>query len=396
MRLLIAFDARLDRTPDGRVWWDGSADYSFWQRYLEVFEEVRVVARLRDVDQVFGHARQIDGPQVSVAPVPYFIGPWQFARRFLAVRRAIRATLRPTDAVLLRVPGTIGTCLASVLQARGHPYAVEVIADPYDVFAPGGVRSALRPLMRWWYPRHLRRQCAGACAAAYVTADTLQRRYPAQPRAFVTSYSSLELDNSAFVPEPRPIRPDQQQFKLVFIGSLEQLYKGPDVLIEAVAHNVHRGLDLGLTIIGDGRHRPELEALAAAGRVADRVRFVGRLPAGEPVRRELDQSDLFVLPSRTEGLPRALIEAQARGLPCLGTQVGGIPELLPPEDLVAPGDVQALAAKIGEVLADPQRRACMAARNLAKARQHHADVLRARRRAMYQALRDATASWQSR
>ena len=63
----------------------------------------------------------------------------------------------------------------------------------------------------------------------------------------------------------------------------------------------------------------------------DRVRFRGQLTTPVDVRAELDRADLFVLPSRQEGLPRAMIEAMARALPCIGSSVGGIPELLQPK-----------------------------------------------------------------
>jgi len=166
------------------------------------------------------------------------------------------------------------------------------------------------------------------------------------------------------------------------------------VLIEAVALAVARGHDLRLSIIGDGRHRWELETLARKKKLADRVRFMGNLPPGNAVRAELDRADLFVLPSRTEGLPRAMIEAMARAVPCIGTSVGGIPELLSPDVLVAPGSAQALAEKMLELLSDPARRARLADENLQKARGYHADALRSKRRVFYEAVRDATArSW---
>jgi glycosyltransferase involved in cell wall biosynthesis len=117
--------------------------------------------------------------------------------------------------------------------------------------------------------------------------------------------------------------------------------------------------------------------------VSDQVSFAGNLPAGAPVRRMLDAADMFVLPSRTEGLPRALIEAMARGLPCVATDVGGIPELLVSEDLVPAGDAMSLAAKLMSVLGNPQRRAAMSARNLEKAREFHYDALSLKRRDFY-------------
>ena len=177
------------------------------------------------------------------------------------------------------------------------------------------------------------------------------------------------------------------------IGSLSQLYKAPDVLIDAVAACTREGLDLRLTIVGDGKERPVLEARARALGLGPRVRFLGQLPAGEAVRAELDRADLFVLPSRQEGLPRAMVEAMARALPCIGSTVGGIPELLPPEDLVPPGDVGTLARKIREVVGDPDRMARMSARNLEKARQYGEDLLLERRVAFYRHIKACTQAW---
>ncbi|GAB3976194.1 glycosyltransferase family 4 protein [Plantactinospora veratri] len=81
--------------------------------------------------------------------------------------------------------------------------------------------------------------------------------------------------------------------------------------------------------LGDGRYRPRLERLATDLGVRRQVHFTGTISAATEVRRQLDAADLFVMPSRTEGLPKALIEAMARGLPAVATSVGGIPELLP-------------------------------------------------------------------
>lgn len=396
MRVLVTTEARFDRTPDGACWTIGSAGYTFWQRYLDVFDEVGVVARVRDAPSAPPSGVRADGRNVSLAALPYYIGPWAYLRNYLPLRRVTRSVVRPADAVIVRAPGPVSTILVATLRRSGRPFGVEVVGDPFDVFAPGAVRSVLRPLLRWWMPRALRRQCVGACAVAYVTSATLQQRYPAPAATHVTSYSSIDLPDEAFVREPRLPGPTGRTNRIVFVGSLEQLYKGPDVLIDAVAIAVRHGADLEMTMIGDGKHRHELEARARDRGLTDRVRFTGHLPPGDPIRDELDHADLFVLPSRTEGLPRVLIEAMARGVPCIGTSAGGIPELLAPSERVPAGDADALAAKLLEVLGDPQRLARLSREHLQKARQYHAEVLRPRRKAFYVAVQEATLRWQNR
>jgi glycosyltransferase involved in cell wall biosynthesis len=155
------------------------------------------------------------------------------------------------------------------------------------------------------------------------------------------------------------------------------------------------GLSLQLLMVGDGKHRSELEARAKALGLADRVIFLGQLQAGAQVHEQLDKADLFVLPSYQEGMPRAMLEAMARGLPCIGSTVGGIPELLPQEDMVPPGDAPALAEKIRDVLQDPERLSRMAKRNLEKAQRYSDQILHDKRVAFYQHVRDVTETWLS-
>jgi glycosyltransferase involved in cell wall biosynthesis len=393
VNLVVIIEHRFDRTPDGAVWTSASFAHLFWMRYLAVFDHVRVVARIREVSSVSPNRTRSDGEGVSFAAVPYYHGPWQYLWRAWQVRQAARNAVGASDAVIMRVSSWIAASVEPALRQAGHPYGAEVVGDPYDFFAPGSVKHPLRPLLRWWVPRQLRRQCAGACAVAYVTEHALQHRYPPAPSAFSTHYSSIVLPDNAFVPAPRLPQPKRGRFTLIIVGSLAQLYKAPDVLIDAVAACVQEGLDLQLVVVGDGKHRQELEAQAMALGLDGRVRFLGQLPAGDAVRTQLDQANLFVLPSYQEGLPRAMIEAMARGLPCIGSTVGGIPELLAPEDLVPPGDVAALAHEIREVVTNPVRLARMSAHNLKKAQEYREDVLRGRRVAFYRYVRERMGAW---
>ena len=376
------------------MWTDGPFPRSFWQRYLEVFDGVRVVARVEPVTSARPTWQRVDLEGLDFTRVPYYVGPQQYLRKWRAVRRAVRGAVGAADAVILRVSSQLSSILFPVLRRTRHPYAVEVVADPYDVFAPGAVRHPLRPLFRRWFSRNLRLHCREAFAAAYVTAHALQRRYPPGAGAHAIHCSDVELPPAAIAERPRQASAANGRPRtLVMVGTLAQLYKAPDVLVDAVARCVQGDLNLRLAFVGDGKHRQELEARAAAQGLNGRVDFLGQLAAGEAVRAVLDRADLFVLPSRQEGLPRALVEAMARGLPCIGSTVGGIPELLPPEDLVPPNDVEALAGKIREVVSDPQRMANTSARNLEMARQYRQEVLDKRRSDFYRYVKNKTAEW---
>ena len=393
LRVVLTNEHRFLHTPSGTVWAQVAFAYPYWTRYLEVFDSVRIVARSRQVTDAPDNWHRVDGKNVTFTRVPHYIGPLQFALRSRRVKNVVRRSFHPDDALIMRVPTLFAACLEQVLYRSGHPYGVEVVGDPYDVFAPGALRHPLRRFFRWLVPRQLRRQCRHACAAAYVTEEALQQRYPPASDAFSTHCSTIHLPASAIVSQPR--RPtDRHRFRLAFVGTLQEMYKAPDILLDAVGICVRAGLDLDLVMVGDGKHRGELESRASARGLEDRVDFLGQIPAGNPVREQLDKADLFVLPSLTEGLPRAMIEAMARALPCIGSTAGGIPELLAAEDLVPPGDAQALAAKITEVVTgDPQRMSRMSARNLEEAWKYEGQSLLRRRIVFYRHVKDRTQEW---
>jgi glycosyltransferase involved in cell wall biosynthesis len=347
---------------------------------------------VRDVPEAPTDEVPANGEGIEFIALPDFTGSLGLIRHRLTIAAAARAALRNGDAVMLRAPAVVGDCLLPQLRRTGRPFGVEVVADPYDSFGTNAMHHPLRLFFRWLFARNLRRQCAGACGAAYVTEHALQRRYPPAPEAFATHYSSIDLPRSAFVKEPRTASA-RSPLRLLMVGTLAQLYKAPDILIDAVAELVRGGLALELTIVGGGQHLREMEERAASQGLRGIVHFTGNLSSGQAVRAELDRADLFTMPSRQEGLPRAMIEAMARGLPAIGSTVGGIPELLPDEDLVPPNDVAALAAKIREMVTDPGRMARAAERNLAKAREYSQEVLTPRRQALYTHVRARTEEW---
>ncbi len=396
MKVLVILEAVFHQTPDGRIWTSGTFTPTFFARYLTVFSQVVVGARVRPAITVPADYVVLDDPRVSFAPIPWYRGFLGYLRERRRVVTALRQGLELAEAVILRVPSPLAGRLQPWLEASGRPFAVEVVGDPWDVFAPGVIQHPLRPFLRHRLRAEMKRQCLGACTAAYVTASTLQQRYSTKDAAPRFSYSSIELGEEAFISAPRPMNTGATPLRLVSVGTMSQRYKGQDVLLRAVAEcRSHNATDLHVVMVGDGVERPGLEQLCKQLDLNTVVRFTGHLGDRKAVLAELDGADAFIMPSRTEGLPRAMIEAMARGLPCLGTRVGGIPELLGDDALLPVDDHRALARAIDTRLRDPAWMAAASARNLSLARTYHQDLLRERRLQFYRAVFDATIRWQA-
>jgi len=144
------------------------------------------------------------------------------------------------------------------------------------------------------------------------------------------------------------------------ISSLARLspHKGIGDLIEAAACVPDPRGELALVIAGDGSERARLEDLAAA-RLGPRVTFLGRIP-DETVPDVYAASNLFCLPSQLEGFGLVYVEAAYRSVPSIGTDVGGVPDVIVDGEtglLVPVGDVAALTAAIVRLRDDGALRA---------------------------------------
>ncbi|MDR7521398.1 MAG: glycosyltransferase [Armatimonadota bacterium] len=172
----------------------------------------------------------------------------------------------------------------------------------------------------------------------------------------------------------------------VGVGRLTE-QKDPVTLLEAWRRvpAPHR-----LVLVGEGPLRPSLEALARQDGLAGRVAMLG---ARDDVPAILAGADLFVLASRWEGLPLAVLEAMMSGLPVVATAVDGLPEAVVPGEtgfLVPPQDPEALAGAVGRLVADAELRRRMGAAGRRRALRHFTE---ARMLAETGALYDRVLTW---
>lgn len=385
MELVFANENRFIKCNDGKIYCpNGSYTNVLWNRYLTVFDKIIVVARVIHSDQPPLNSTMLaSNDRVLFIDVPYYVGLSQYLKKKGAIEQVIKKEAIKGRAYICRVPGTIGGILSKYLRKREIPYAVEVVGDPWDVFAKGSIRHPLRPFIRINSYLSLKKIVNGASTSLYVTKDTLQKRYSPRSGTLTFVASNVILEDAKINLTAKVFnRTEKSIVNIISVGSLAQMYKSPDVVLKAILLLKKSGIQCSLTWLGDGIYRDDMVKFAETLGVSDLVNFVGSVTSNE-VRIWLNKSDLFLLVSRTEGLPRAVIEAMGAGLPCIGTRVGGIPELLDDEALVQAGNEKELADKIEKFYNNEQLINLQGKRNLDEAKKYTCSILNTQREYFY-------------
>ena len=178
--------------------------------------------------------------------------------------------------------------------------------------------------------------------------------YGAKEENIIVHHMGVDLNRFNYIPI---IDKESTVAKILLVGRLTYK-KGIDIAIESVAYLKEKGINVSLTIIGDGEEKERLLHKISELNVGKQIILKGWLTQ-EEVNKEIEESTLIILPSRTatngdmEGIPVSLMEAMARGKLVISTYHSGIPELIKNELngwLIPENDSLALASKIEEVL----------------------------------------------
>lgn len=392
-KLLVVVDNHLVQTPDGSVWSKGIYDYSFFKRYLSGFDDVYITIRIQPTDESHaGFTNLCSGPHVHFLPLPDFRGIGGYVKNFYKVNRLIHSYGKQCDCAVIRLPSAIGYQFVRAFDGK-KPYALEVVIDPWDYAAPGMLKMKFRPLVRIHWTHELKKYCKRANGVSYVTQFALQERYPAQVQPgsgrFASYYSSANIPESFYM-EPKVYAHKEKHTLLHVANSISSYVKGHREAIEIVRNLNNEGLDVSIQFVGDGPYIEEFLAYARQLQTEDKVEFLGRVSDKERMRELMRQADLCILPTHGEGLPRVLIESMAVGTPCVATNVNGIPELLPEDQMANVGDVDTMTEIVKWLLQNDALLTQKSRESVEKAREYAENVLQVRRSEFYKKLHDVT------
>jgi glycosyltransferase involved in cell wall biosynthesis len=238
-----------------------------------------------------------------------------------------------------------GYALALPASAIAAPWAVRVAARRSFPEFDKPAHPFLRPL----------RGLADRLADAVVANSDQVRTAWARAAPVLAPKIRVIPNGLPMAPSAELGRPRQNEQPVVVCVANLIAYKGHKTLLEAAEELTRRTRDWSLLLIGDGPERDWIEHEIERRRLTGVVTLLGRRT---DVGSLLDRADVAVLPSYTEGLPNAVLEAMAHGVPVVATDVGGTSSLLSTGAgiLVPPRDANALATALRAMLQDPQLR----------------------------------------
>ena len=338
---------------------------TYWPRYLKHFDKVFVIARVKEITKLPDNYHKVNGNRVDLIALPFYNGIFGYYKKRSKLNQILTRNIKKDCAYVLRVPGPIGNLMARRLKDKKVDYAVEVVGDPYEVAKYLKIPKLLRFGLRNFSLLQMRKVIKNSIAALYVTEYQLQKRYPIENRKISTAASNVIIQDEDIVEANDKLNKSKDILNRlnnasqtpIKIGVLGMLYaiKAPLDILEAINILIKEGYNVEIYYAGDGPLINNVRQSAKELNIADKVHCLGNLASGEEVFRFLDMLDLYVQFSKTEGMPRAMLEAMARGCPVISSDVGGISEILPKQFLVNSGDVEMLSKKIKMILLDSNR-----------------------------------------
>lgn len=231
------------------------------------------------------------------------------------------------DIIMIRLPSFIGFLAVQICKELNKKYCVEVVGCPLDAFWNYNFKGKVIAPYAYY---KMRKSVKHAPFVQYVSNEFLQKRYPTQGKNIACSDVFIDEKNIDVILKLREKRINQfsNKNKIVLgtVAAVDVKYKGQQYVIKAINYLTNLGYNIEYQLVGGGNEE-YLKKIAKRYKVDSKIKFLGLKPHDE-VFTWLEQIDIYIQPSSTEGMCRALIEAMSRGCPCIVSNAGGNPELV--------------------------------------------------------------------
>lgn len=328
MRVGFVFDTVLLKKEND--YFGMTLTYDFFQeRYLDKIDKLDVITRTEQIDKYNGDTsgyKITNGKNVSVNPINSYKKIPDIILKNSKIKKEMASRLDLCDKVIIRMPSVLGIVACDYCEKNNKSYMIEMVACAWDGYLnhTNRIGKIIAPFMYFITKKKIR-ECN---YVLYVTNEFLQRRYPTNGRQFGCSDVVLQESDCAILDNKinKMNNFDSKSYSLCTIANVGMKYKGHIYAFKAIKKLKQDNVNVTYYLAGNGNQK-YLKLAAKKLDIEDNVIFMGSL-AHDEVFNLIDKIDIYVQPSLQEGLPRALIEAMSRGCFCIGSDVGGIPELI--------------------------------------------------------------------
>lgn len=378
MKALFIHDHRFYKIENSDlIYSPGGLPSKTWERYLEHFDSLTVVGRGKLIGEYKDGLVISSKEEVGFELFYNVAGGLDYYKFKNSIKKKLREQILEHDVIVIRLPSTIGSFAAEICIKENKKYIVEVVGCAWDSnWNYGSILTKCIAPFNFYNTKKLVKKSIGAI---YVTEKFLQDRYPSKA---ITGYASNvqieKTDFSVLEAHQSLLSETKNNLKFGMIGNLSIKYKGYDVLFKALNLLNKNFINYKLYLVGGG-NSGYVESLIQKYSLQDNVIIVGRLESGKAIFDFLDTLDLYIHPSKQEGLPRAVIEAMSRACPVLASSVAGTPELIASDFLHKPGDFKMLYSQLSNIIHDKNELIAMSKMNYNKAMEYYIDNLKIRR-----------------
>lgn len=319
----------------------GTDVYTQMQRYRILGEQMTVLLKYAKTETPIGVRRDPqDSTDIVIVKKINTIKTWLIDRHYND--RVIEEAVKKSDLCICHVPSS--TSYQTIIYAKkyGKPYMTVVVACPWDSLWNYDWRGKLMAPSAFMALRKVQKNTSHTI---YVTKEFLQKRYPSNGVQLGASDVDMKpVEDSVVVQRMKRINDfsdNKKSYSLTTVAALIP-YKGQRYVISAISALKKKGFSFIYNVVGPG-DQGKLKELAKHLGVSDHVVFHGKV-SHERVFELLNDTDIYIQPSKQEGLPRAMVEAMGHGCLAMGSNIAGIPELVTGKYLFPKGDVHAIVS----------------------------------------------------
>ena len=336
---------------DGPLFFDKLGNYyefayhKLFERYSSLASNISFLMRTNEITK--DRTYTLVPKEIGVISVPNFKSI-SALKNIKKAKRIIEDSIKNTDIIVFRLPSEIGQIGIKFAKKYNKPYIIECVGCAWDSYWN---HSMLGKIFAPYAFFEMKSAIKKSKYVYYVTEEFLQRRYPTSGKKISCSNVVLPQNEEEVLIKRLKRNNKINKKKTIIIGTaaaLDVRYKGQEYVMKAIAELNKQGYKFIYRLAGGYTSQNGsnfLKELSIKIGIEKDVEFVGSLES-DKMNDYYDNIDIYIQPSKQEGLPRSLIEAMSRGCPCIGSNIAGIPELLNKEQLFKKGNSRDLKEKL--------------------------------------------------